>query len=218
MSSVVPTPTDENVPWVNGLPGVQFHHRSVLTWPELLTEAGRDFARLLLHSGARVLSLGEPFAVELADDVTCVPLTVWTGPSEASATAARIGIGVPDIAEWAQMVSLWRDMELTPLASSARDHPEWVHSRRHDASGTVIATASAQILAAAISDTDVRRLVCSVACNWTHQRSGNTRACVRAATDRSSAAALVEPDSASGAFFSRLGWSPRATAHLYTYS
>ncbi|WP_113704622.1 hypothetical protein [Nonomuraea lactucae] len=195
--------------------GVQFHHRSLLCWPELLTEEGRRRIRTLLHTGARVLSLGAPFPATVVADVHTVPLTVWTVDERPGSGGEGALIFEPGFAEWAELTAMSREVGLTPLAGSARRHPEWRHARVRHEHG-LVAAASAQDLAAEVAG-GPRRLVCSVMSAPAFRHSGAARRCVDAAVAGAGAAALVEPRADSGGFFARLGWAPTATAHLYRY-
>ncbi|MET9361755.1 GNAT family N-acetyltransferase [Streptomyces sp. NPDC006632] len=203
------------------LPGFQSHHRSVLTWPALIEDAGAELADAVLHSGARVLAFGSPFPDALVRDVEHETVTVWTVAPDARPApeipAARASTTTPVPEQWIRMAALWRATGITVLADSARDHTSWTHARRLDPRGHVIATASVQQLTCPVTESGARLLVCAVATSPDHRKKGAAAHCVRAVTAGRRAAALVEAGSQSARFFERLGWRPATVAHLYRY-
>lgn len=171
----------------------------------------------MLHTGARVLSLGTPFPAAVVADVHTMTLEIWT-MGERPCVGGHdddVSIGEPSPGEWAELVAMSRAVGLTPLAGSARCHPQWRHARVRGRSG-LVAAASVQGLAAEVAG-GPRRLVCSVMSAPPSRHRGAARQCVDAAAAGAPAAALVERGAASGGFFARLGWAATGTAHLYCY-
>ncbi|GAA0674445.1 hypothetical protein GCM10010193_29210 [Kitasatospora atroaurantiaca] len=222
--------TEPAADWLHSVAGVQSHHRSLLLWPDLLDGAGWSRVRPLLHTGARILSLGRPLPDGESAALRAVPLEVWgadapDGPPGGAACdvpgpACDVpgpACDVPGPAEWQQLAALWQQAGLTPLPPTARDDPSWSHARIHR-DGRPVAAAGAQQLLAPLGESGARLLVCSVVCEPAARRTGAARRCVQALTaGRGGAAALLEPGSGSDRFFAGIGWRPVGRAYLYRY-
>lgn len=218
MTVTVPATTAAR--WLRSFAGVQSHHRSLLIWPDLVADADWPDVRLLLHTGARILSLGRPMPEAESAVLPAVELQVWGG--SAPARPAGASAGGPDTStarpgEWRDLTALWEQAGLTPLPPTARLDPVWSHARLRRA-GCLVASASVQHLAAPLGSSGARLLTCSVACDSAERRTGAARQCVQALiARRGEAAALIEPGTGSELFFARLGWQPVGSAYLYRY-
>jgi len=202
--------------WLHSVAGVQSHHRSLLLWPDVLDGTGWSGVRPLLHTGARILSLGRPLPDGESAALQAVPLEVWGGRTPAGPPEGADS-DVPGQAEWQQLAALWQQAGLTPLPPTARADPAWSHARIQR-NGRPVAAASAQQLLAPLGESGAGLLVCSVACEPAGRRTGAARRCVQALTaGRGEAAALLEPGSGSDRFFAGIGWRPVGSAYLYRY-
>jgi GNAT superfamily N-acetyltransferase len=166
-------------------------------------------------TGSRVLSLGDRLPPNL-DDLApeSVPLEVWSGLT--GQWGGPVRSEVPSSQEWRELVRLWRESGITPLAEHiARSGSSWRHARYGK---PPVATASAQALADPFPGTVATWLVCCVTTQRSYQGKGLAAACVSAAVPRDEAAvAFIEPPGESRGFFSRIGWSECGRTYLYHY-
>lgn len=196
-------------------PGLQHHSRSILAWPAELDATASALLSELIVTGSRVLSLGDPLPAHIAQLVPePVPLSVWRGKPGMPKEPASVH--VPHPPEWHDLVRLWLDSGITPLAEHmARDSPVWRHARH----GTPpVSSASAQRLTAAFPGTSAGWLVCCVATRRAFRCKQLAASCVASVIpEGESAVAFVEPLANSGGFFRRIGWSECGETYLYQY-